>query len=87
MVVHIEKSDDEVTIAIEDTGIGLTKTQLQEIFVPFYQLDGAANRTQGGTGLGLTLAKRIIEAHGSVIEVHSKLGQGSRFEFRLPLTR
>lgn len=86
VVVHIRVSSDEATISIEDTGIGLTETQSREVFMPFHQLDGDANRAQGGTGIGLALAKRIIEAHGSEIKLHTKPGHGSKFEFTLPLT-
>lgn len=72
-----------VTVAVTDTGIGIPASRLQEIFEPFHQLDGAATRRAGGTGLGLALARQIIEAHGSLIQVQSVEGQGSRFSFPL----
>jgi signal transduction histidine kinase len=72
------------TISVADNGIGMSPERLDEIFEPFHQLDGSASRQQGGTGLGLALARRIIEAHGSIIRVHSQIGKGSRFEFSLP---
>ncbi len=72
-----------IKIAIIDTGIGIEESKIDEIFEPFHQLDGSSTRTQGGTGLGLALVKKIVEAHNSKIEVSSTPNQGSRFEFRL----
>lgn len=73
-----------VNIAVIDTGIGIPKERIPEIFEPFHQLDGSATRHYGGTGLGLTMARHIIEAHGSRVKVDSIVGRGSRFEFTLP---
>jgi signal transduction histidine kinase len=77
--------DSFVTISIQDTGIGIAKERLAELFEPFHQLDGSATRRYEGVGLGLALVRKIIEAHGSTIEVSSIEGKGSRFMFRLPL--
>ena len=74
-----------VEISMTDTGIGIPEDQLQRIFDRFYQVDSSATRRYGGTGLGLALAKQIVEAHGSRIEVESRVGQGSTFRFRLPV--
>ncbi len=74
-----------VTIAVNDTGIGIPPERLQEIFEPFHQLDGSATRRYGGTGMGLSLVHQIVEAHGSQIKVESTVGKGSRFEFSLPI--
>ncbi len=74
-----------MTIAVTDTGIGIPETRLKELFEPFHQLDSSSTRRYGGTGLGLALSNRIIEAHSSQIKVRSKEGKGSRFEFSLPL--
>jgi signal transduction histidine kinase len=76
-----------VTISVTDTGIGIPPERLQEIFEPFHQLDSSATRRFGGTGLGLAMAQRIVEAHGSRIKVQSELGRGSRFEFSLPVLK
>jgi signal transduction histidine kinase len=76
-----------VTIAVTDTGIGIPQERLQEIFEPFHQLDSSATRRFGGTGLGLAMAQRIVEAHGSKIKVQSVMGRGSRFEFSLPVLK
>jgi signal transduction histidine kinase len=67
-----------------DTGIGMPNERIPEIFEPFHQLDSSATRHYSGTGLGLTMVRRIIEAHGSQIKVDSAVGKGSRFEFTLP---
>jgi signal transduction histidine kinase len=77
----------QVTISIVDTGIGIPKERLEEIFLPFHQLDNSPRRRYGGTGMGLTLVKRILEAHNSRLQIHSVPGKGSRFQFSLPLAR
>lgn len=84
VVVKASHENDLVNIAIMDTGIGIPEDRLQEIFEPFHQLDSAATRRFAGTGLGLAMVRRIIEAHGSQIKVQSVQGKGSRFEFSLP---
>lgn len=81
--LEVIPGNKSATIAITDTGIGISQDQLDEIFEPFHQLDSSATRRYGGTGLGLTLAKQIVEAHGSQITVKSQLEVGSRFEFTL----
>jgi signal transduction histidine kinase len=72
-----------VIFAVTDTGIGIPANRLKELFEPFQQLDGSATRQYGGTGLGLALVRRIVEAHNSEIKVESKEGQGSTFSFML----
>jgi signal transduction histidine kinase len=73
-----------ILFSVTDTGIGIPKDRVEEIFEPFHQLDGSETRRYGGTGLGLALVRRIIESHGSFIKVKSEEGRGSRFEFALP---
>ena len=75
---------ERVTFWVEDTGPGIAPDRLAELFEPFHQLDGSATRRQGGTGLGLTLVKMILEAHGTAVAVASTVGRGSRFMFELP---
>lgn len=77
-------SGERVTFWVEDTGPGIAPDRLAELFEPFHQLDGSATRRQGGTGLGLTLVKMILEAHGTAVTVDSTVGRGSRFTFDLP---
>ncbi|MCC6957981.1 MAG: hypothetical protein IT316_14370 [Anaerolineales bacterium] len=76
---------DLINFAVSDTGIGIPEERIPEIFEPFHQLDGSATRSYQGTGLGLAMVKRIIEAHGSRIQVKSTVGNGSYFEFSLPV--
>lgn len=73
-----------IVLTVTDTGIGIPDERMDEIFEAFHQLDGSATRRYGGTGLGLALVKRILEAHGSEIKVRSKVGKGTQFEFKLP---
>ncbi len=73
-------------IAISDTGIGMDKAQAERLFQPFVQADGSITRKYGGTGLGLTISKRLIELMGGQIVVSSAPGQGSTFAFTLALT-
>ena len=72
-----------ILFAVRDTGIGIPPDRVSELFEAFQQLDGSATRQYGGTGLGLALVRRIIEAHGSEISVDSQQGQGSVFSFAL----
>ncbi|KAF0111588.1 MAG: Integral membrane sensor signal transduction histidine kinase [Chloroflexi bacterium] len=81
--LRLTRGPAEVVVSVSDSGIGIDPSQFEEIFEPFHQLDGSSTRKQGGTGLGLTLAKKIVEAHGSKIFVTSTPGKGSKFEFRL----
>lgn len=78
---------DRVWITVEDTGVGIPSSRLNELFEPFHQLDGSITRRQGGTGMGLYLCKQIVEAHGSRITLQSKEGSGSTFLFDLPVAR
>ena len=84
--VYIETapSRGDVLVKVTDTGIGIPPDRVDEIFEPFHQLDGSTTRSQGGTGLGLALARSIVEAHGSTIHVDTQVGEGSCFSFALP---
>lgn len=73
----------QVEFSVMDTGIGIPESRIEEIFDSFYQLDGGTTRKAGGTGLGLALAKKIIEAHGATIRVTSEVNKGSCFAFSL----
>jgi signal transduction histidine kinase len=78
-----KESDTLVMVSVADTGIGIPANRLEEIFEPFHQLDASSTRRYGGTGLGLALVKEIVSAHGSLVSVKSKDGQGSTFSFPL----
>jgi len=77
------EGENLVIVSVTDTGIGIPASQLNDIFEPFHQLDGSSTRRFGGTGLGLSLVRQIIEAHGSMLEVQSVEGHGSTFKFPL----
>ncbi|HYO89967.1 MAG TPA: ATP-binding protein [Candidatus Limnocylindrales bacterium] len=78
---------EEIVISIHDNGIGIAAEDRAAIFDYFYRVDEARSPDNGGTGLGLTIAKRICEAHNGRIEVDSEPGEGSTFRVRLPITR
>lgn len=77
------EANNLIHVSITDTGIGIPAHRLAEIFEPFHQLDGSSTRHYGGTGLGLSLVRQIVEAHGSLLDVQSVEGKGSTFKFPL----
>lgn len=84
IVVEVKVDGDLVTTSVRDTGIGIPKERLNEIFDPFHQLDSSITRKYSGTGLGLSMVRRILESHGTDIKVKSNVGSGSEFQFSLP---
>ncbi len=82
--VSVKEQDADVLVTIKDEGIGVPEDKQQKIFERFYQIDGSARRRFGGTGIGLALVKRIIDAHQGRIWVESTVGQGSSLFFTLP---
>lgn len=76
---------NSVTVQISDTGSGIPQEELPNIFDRFYQADKSRKDLRGGAGLGLAIAKRILNLHGSDIEVESVINSGSTFRFRLPI--
>ena len=75
---------NEARIDVIDAGVGIAPDHLPKIFERFYRVDTARNRAHGGAGLGLSIVKAIVEAHGGTVAVESKLGAGSTFTLRLP---
>jgi signal transduction histidine kinase len=76
--------DKTVTVSVSDKGVGLPADEQERIFERFYRVDSALSRKTQGTGLGLYLARAVIEAHGGKISVQSQPGKGSTFSFTLP---
>jgi len=84
VVVSVKREGENlVLVSVTDTGIGIPASHLNDIFEPFHQLDGSSTRHYGGTGLGLSLVRQIVEAHGSMLDVQSAEGHGSTFKFPL----
>lgn len=79
------RPEGKIEFCIADTGIGMPQDQLDRIFDKFYQVDSSGKRKYGGCGLGLAISKSIIELHQGKIWVESKLGEGSKFFFEIPL--
>jgi signal transduction histidine kinase len=77
--ISSKRLDDEIEIVITDTGIGMTKEVLREIFTPLFTTKAK------GIGLGLAISRRIVEAHGGSITVQSKTGEGSCFRVKIPI--
>jgi len=85
ITVAARQREDGIEVAVSDTGEGIPPEDLPNVFERFYRVDKSRARATGGSGLGLTIAKRLIEAHGSSIEAYSEPGKGSRFTFILPI--
>ena len=83
--VNLEPSKDFALVSVSDTGIGIAQADLPHIFDRFWRADKARSREQGGAGLGLSIAKWIVEMHCGSIDVKSDLGKGSTFNLRVPL--
>ncbi|WP_094228762.1 PAS domain S-box protein [Methanolobus psychrotolerans] len=83
----LHRTNDLVQISVTDTGIGISKQDVEKIFDPFYQVDGSTTRKYRGTGLGLTIIKKFVKMHGGNIWVLSEVGKGSTFSFTIPMFR
>lgn len=84
VLVEAGRRGDGVVVSVADTGIGIPPEKLDSIFDEFYQVNGSLTRRYGGLGMGLKIAKSIVEAHGGEIWAESRLGRGSKFYFTLP---
>jgi two-component system, OmpR family, sensor kinase len=85
VVISLENNNNWARITVSDTGIGIPPEHLPHIFERFYRVDKARNRVQGGSGLGLSIARWIAQAHGGNISVNSKPGKGTTFTVSLPI--
>jgi signal transduction histidine kinase len=96
-VVHSNRGDsititarqqtDQIEVSVIDTGEGIPDEDLTKIFERYYRIDKSRTRASGGSGLGLTIARRLVEAHGGNIRVESTPGKGSCFTFTVPVDR
>lgn len=78
---------DQVELSVQDNGTGIAPEHLESVFDRFYRSDSSRTRKYGGAGLGLSITRSIVEAHGGTIEVESELGQGTLFRIKLPMRR
>lgn len=85
--VYLQLDDQHLVFAVKDTGIGIAPADQERIFERFYRVDKARSREVGGTGLGLAIVKHIVQSHQGKLQVISELGEGTRFEVRLPTIR
>lgn len=87
ITINARQQAEWIEVSVSDTGEGIPAEELPNIFERFYRVDKSRARATGGSGLGLTIARRLVEAHGGKIEVSSELGKGSCFTFTLPVSQ
>jgi signal transduction histidine kinase len=85
VAVRVEASNGSALVVVEDTGAGIDEKDMPYVFDRFFRSDRARRSYRGGSGLGLSIVRWIVEAHKGQVRVESKLGQGSRFFVALPL--
>jgi heavy metal sensor kinase len=84
IVIRATRDAQGIVVQVIDAGVGIAPEHLPHLFERFYRVDTSRNRAHGGAGLGLSIVKAILEAHGGAVSVESKLGAGSTFTLRLP---
>ncbi len=86
--IFVQQQKDHLLFTITDKGIGIPKEELEKIFGLFHQAESGSDRKYGGTGLGLTISKAIVEAHGGKLWAESEgENKGSSFKFILPIAK
>lgn len=80
-----EEANDALRVTVRDTGSGIEENQLQRIFEAFYQVDASSTRQHGGAGLGLSIVKNLVQAHGGDVWAQSEVGVGTAFHFTIPV--
>jgi signal transduction histidine kinase len=83
--IRLQQEDDKAIITISDTGIGISKKNQIHIFERFFKADKARDRSKGGSGLGLSIVKKIIDIHKGTIFVESEEGKGTKFTITIPI--
>ncbi|MFN2634162.1 MAG: ATP-binding protein [Thermoanaerobaculia bacterium] len=86
VVIRIDREPERFLVSVEDDGVGIPESDLPHIFERFRQVDGSATRRHPGMGIGLALARSLVELHGGAIWAESVVGHGSRFTFSLPIS-
>jgi signal transduction histidine kinase len=87
IAVDVAPKDGGLFLTVRDQGIGIEARDLEHIFTPFFRTDRSRTRATGGVGLGLVLARRVVEAHGGKIQIESAVGKGTAVSFELPASR
>ncbi len=87
ITLSCEKLQSRARVRVSDTGIGIPQSELEKIFNRFYRVDKARSREMGGSGLGLSIAQRVVDLHHGSISVQSEEGKGSTFEVILPMNK
>jgi len=82
--VIVDDDETRLEMRIQDEGPGLPETELEKVFEPFYRVEGSRSRETGGSGLGLTIAKSIAEAHGGRLSLKNRVGGGLEVRLTLP---
>jgi signal transduction histidine kinase len=82
--VSVEARDDGVRVGVSDDGVGIPRDDAERIFEPFFRVDRSRSKESGGYGLGLSICKRVMEAHGGQIVLEPRSGRGSTFALRFP---
>ncbi len=87
VTISAGSSGDMAQISVSDTGIGIAADKLDRIFEPFEQVDGSISRKYGGTGIGLSISKQLVELQGGTLQIKTKEGEGTTLTFSLPFSR
>ncbi|MGV2644335.1 two-component sensor histidine kinase, partial [Clostridium perfringens] len=85
--IVLKAGEDGAEVTMTDTGVGMSESDQLHIFERFYKADKSRNRAAGGSGLGLSIVKRIVDIHQGKITVQSELGKGSKFTVMVPYKR
>lgn len=83
--LSLKEQKDTIVIQVTDKGIGISEKDMERIFDPFFTVDKARTRANGGAGIGLAICAEIVKLHEGEIYVHSEIGKGTDFEIKLPL--
>jgi two-component system sensor histidine kinase BaeS len=86
ITLRARRERDEVVIEVSDTGSGIAPEHLPHVFDRFWRADRSRSRATGGRGLGLAIARQLVEAHGGTVSVRSTPGVGTTFTMRVPAT-
>jgi len=87
ITIEVKLGENEIIVSVADKGQGIPAELLDKIFDRFYQAESIVTGRKSGTGLGLSICRRIVQAHNGRLWVESKLGEGSKFSFSLPITK